>query len=108
MNSNTEILSYGYSKIEEELKKEEKKLKIIQDTEEKIKNLNTLKVFTNSIANQVLKVYVEEHLKNEIQACELKVNTNDKKVLKEIINKLKQLKDTIPTLPTKPKKTKKI
>ncbi len=104
MNSNTELLSYGYSKVEEELKKEEKKLKIIKDTQEKLKSLNNLKVFIGSINSIPLKVYVEDHLNSEIEACESKIKSSNEKELNEIINKLKELKGYIPTFTEKPKK----
>lgn len=96
----TEVLSYALSKLDKSISMLNKKVaKLSQELEEgqKIKNLC---LFTGSIGSLPLKVYVEQHLKDETDSLAKKqqVLEDTKKELQE----LEELKNNNPSLSALP------
>lgn len=96
----TEVLSYALSKLDKSISMLSKKVaKLTQEIEEgeKIKNLA---LFTGSIGSLPLKVYVEQHLKDECECLAKKklALEETKKELKE----LEEMKNSNPSLSAVP------
>lgn len=100
----TEVLSYALSKLDKSISMLNKKVAKLTHEIEEGEKLKNLSLFTGSIGSLPLKVYVEQHLKDEAEGLEKKkqVLEDTKKELKE----LEELKNNTPSLSALPSKKK--